>query len=63
MEIGVAIENYLQQKGFDSSSGGKPSPILPDGRMVSLPILTSSRQFAMGIFAGTNTILARSCLI
>lgn len=28
----------LSRKGFDSSSGGKPSPILPDGRMVSLPI-------------------------
>ncbi len=28
----------LSRKGFDSSSGGKPSPIFPDGRMVSLPI-------------------------
>jgi hypothetical protein len=28
----------FSRKGFDSSSGGKPSPILPDGRMVSLPI-------------------------
>lgn len=28
----------LSRKGFDSSSGGCPSPILPDGRMVSLPI-------------------------
>jgi len=28
----------LSRKGFDSASGGKPSPILPDGRMVSLPI-------------------------
>lgn len=28
----------LSRKGFDSSAGGKPSPILPDGRMVSLPI-------------------------
>jgi Nucleotide modification associated domain 3 len=28
----------LSRKGFDSSCGGKPSPIFPDGRMVSLPI-------------------------
>ena len=28
----------LSRKGFDSSSGGKPSPIFPDGRLVSLPI-------------------------
>ncbi len=28
----------LSRKGFDSSSGGVPSPIFPDGRMVSLPI-------------------------
>jgi hypothetical protein len=28
----------LSRKGFDSSSGGGPSPIFPDGRMVSLPI-------------------------
>jgi hypothetical protein len=28
----------LSRKGFDSSYGGMPSPILPDGRLVSLPI-------------------------
>jgi hypothetical protein len=28
----------LSRKGFDSSSGGTPSPIFPDGRMLSLPI-------------------------
>jgi len=28
----------FSRKGFDSSSGGTPSPILPDARMVSLPI-------------------------
>jgi len=28
----------LSRKGFDSAFGGKPSPILPDGRMVSFPI-------------------------
>jgi hypothetical protein len=28
----------LSRKGFDSASGGCPSPILPDGRLRSLPI-------------------------
>ncbi|WP_372780458.1 hypothetical protein [Litorivivens sp.] len=28
----------LSRKGFDSSAGGYPSPILPDGRLLSLPI-------------------------
>ena len=28
----------LSRKGFDSSSGGVPNPILPDGRMIALPI-------------------------
>lgn len=28
----------LSRKGFDSSNGGMPSPIFPDGRLVSLPI-------------------------
>lgn len=28
----------LSKKGFDTENGGGPSPILPDGRMLSLPI-------------------------
>ena len=28
----------LSRKGFDSSSGGCPSPIFPDGSMIALPI-------------------------
>lgn len=28
----------FSRKGFDSSSGGNPSPIFPDGRILSLPI-------------------------
>jgi len=28
----------LSRKGFDSYYGGYPSPILPDGKMISLPI-------------------------
>jgi hypothetical protein len=32
----------LSRKGFDSANGGGPSPIFPDGRMLSLPIPASS---------------------
>jgi hypothetical protein len=28
----------LSRKGFDSGYGGIPSPVLPDGTMLSLPI-------------------------
>lgn len=31
----------FSRKGFDSQYGGFPSPILPDGRMISLPIPSS----------------------
>lgn len=31
----------LSRKGFDSASGGCPSPILPNGNMISLPIPSS----------------------
>ena len=34
----------ISRKGFDSGTGGCPSPILPDGRMFSLPIPGGSRQ-------------------
>jgi hypothetical protein len=33
----------LSRKGFDSESGGYPSPVLPDGRMISLPIPSNDR--------------------
>lgn len=35
----------LSRKGFDSDSGGHPSPILLDNRMVSLPIPSSDSIF------------------
>lgn len=34
----------LSRKGFDSATGGGPSPILPDGRLVSLPIPELGRR-------------------
>ena len=36
----------LSRKGFDSSSGGHASPILPDGKMLSLPISVVSDNLA-----------------
>lgn len=34
----------LSRKGFDSSTAGCPSPILPDGRLLSLPIPRSDEK-------------------
>src|SRR5947209_602976 len=39
------VKLILSRKGFDSGSGGGPSPILPDGRMVSLPIPDKTAPF------------------
>ena len=36
----------LSRKGFDSSVGGHPSPVLPDGMMLSLPIPPSHDSLA-----------------
>ena len=33
----------LSRKGFDSKYGGYPSPVLPDGRMISLPIPSNDK--------------------
>jgi hypothetical protein len=41
----------LSRKGFDSSAGGIPSPILPDGRLISLPIPSREDDFT---FADIN---------
>jgi hypothetical protein len=36
------VNIILSRKGFDSGYGGWASPILPDGRMLSLPISASN---------------------
>ncbi len=36
----------LSRKGFDSKNGGHPSPILPDGKMISLPIPQDGDNFS-----------------
>src|SRR5437764_3713591 len=38
------VRVILSRKGFDSVSGGGPSPVLPDGRMLSLPIPTDADE-------------------
>jgi hypothetical protein len=40
------VKLILSRKGFDTTSGGGPSPILPDGRMLSLPIPEPVRERA-----------------
>ncbi len=35
------MQVILSRKGFDSATGGQPSPILPDGTLLSLPIPAS----------------------
>ncbi len=45
----------LSRKGFDSSSGGYPSPILPDGRLLSLPIPAKNELTYNDIFIDEKT--------
>lgn len=47
----------LSRKGFDGSYGGMPSPILPDGRMVPLPIPAKHDSFTMGDVAAVDVDL------
>lgn len=57
-----AMRLILSRKGFDSSAGGFASPILPDGRLVSLPIpAPGPRTFSEVLFDGRplSELLAR----
>lgn len=36
--VGVDMKIILSRKGFDSQNGGCPSPIMPDGTLLSMPI-------------------------
>lgn len=38
----------LSRKGFDSANGGMPSPILPDGTLLSLPIPSEDASDKLG---------------
>ncbi len=44
----------VSRKGFDSSSGGVPSPIFPDGRMLSLPIPDRLSRIAYADISGNG---------
>nr|WP_240451121.1 hypothetical protein [Wenzhouxiangella sp. XN201] len=46
------VKIILSRKGFDSTAGGVPSPILPDGRIVSLPIPDPSSPVRYGEIGG-----------
>ncbi len=38
LKLKLVMKIILSRKGFDSEFGGQPSPILPDGTLLSLPI-------------------------
>jgi len=48
----------LSRKGFDSSAGGRPSPILPDGTIVSLPIPDEDSPIKYGDIASPSADFA-----
>lgn len=54
---GFSMKIILSRKGFDSSYGGRPSPVLPDGRMISLLIPSSQSKISYNDirYDGKNT--------
>lgn len=42
--VQAPMKIVLSRKGFDSACGGAPSPLLPDGTMLSLPIPAAGAQ-------------------
>jgi hypothetical protein len=49
----------LSRKGFDSSNGGVPSPILPGGRLISLPIPSRQDKRLLGSLSLPRIDLAK----
>jgi hypothetical protein len=49
----------LSRKGFDSGYGGMPSPILPDGRMLALPIPSAHDRTRMADACTDRTLLGQ----
>ncbi|MCG6658004.1 hypothetical protein HOP52_09585 [Halomonas campisalis] len=47
----------LSRKGFDSAAGGVPSPILPDGRLLALPIPDAASTIRYGDITVDGTSL------
>jgi len=48
------VKVILSRKGFDSGYGGWASPILPDGRMLSLPIPASNGLLSYDDLSASN---------
>jgi hypothetical protein len=49
------VKIILSRKGFDSTSGGVPSPIFPDGRILSLPIPDKQSRIAYEDICGCES--------
>lgn len=56
MAAGVKV--IISRKGFDSAYGRVPSPILPDGRMIALPIPDKDAPMAYDAIQRDNIALA-----
>ncbi len=48
MRKAANMKIILSRKGFDSEYGGVPSPLLPDGRLISLPIPYAGEKIGYG---------------
>lgn len=56
----MTMKIIFSRKGFDSSAGGCASPILPDGRLLSLPIPEARGRHRMGqLLAGPALSVSR----
>lgn len=53
------MQVILSRKGFDSQYGGIPSPILPDGRLLPLPIPSGHDTATMADLGYTGTDMAQ----
>jgi hypothetical protein len=51
----ITMKLILSRKGFDSQYGGIPSPILPDGTLVPLPIPSAYDSYTMADINISNT--------
>jgi hypothetical protein len=68
---GCLLKIVLSRKGFDSASGGAPSPILPTGKLVPLPIPATRdphtydeitiNQIPLGALVEDLTRIERTC--
>lgn len=50
----------LSRKGMDSRAGGIPSPILPDGMLLSLPIPNEKSGVPMTLWSIKGVLISKS---